>query len=588
MSLAEVITEWVGDAFAALGLDRSFGEVVVSQRAELAQFQCNGALQAARPSGKAPRELADGLVSLLADRPELEAVSAAGPGFLNLTLTDEFLAGYCQKLVHDPRLGVPLTTPPLKVVVDYAGPNVAKAMHAGHLRATIIGDSLARLFRFAGHQVTRDPHFGDWGVQMGLTIVGIEERWPDLPYFDPRFKGPYPDTSPITLEDLQEIYPDVSARQENDEKLAERARQVTLDLQQGTPGYRALWHHMKQVSEESQRRDFATLGVEFDLWYGESDVRDRLAPMIERLVTDGVAERSEGALVIRIDEPGDKRELPPFILEKSDGGFLYSTTDLATVEFRAKELGADLVLYVVDRRQSDHLEAVFRAARRASIAPPHMRLEHIPFGTMNGPDGRPFKTRAGGVVTLGDLIALVIEAAHSRIDEAEIARGYSTAEREQIALAVGIAALKFGDLSNHRNSDYLFLLDRFTSFDGKTGPYLQYGAVRIKSIIRNADALGLERGPMLPATHPAERSLLLHLSMLPEVIFRAIDTRAPNHVAEYAFELAGAWNRFYDACHILNQPDLARRASWLTLAETTLAALTLLLDLLGIEVPERM
>lgn len=586
MSLAEVISGWVGDAFASLGLDRSFGEVVVSQRPELAQFQCNGALQAAKVAGKSPRELAEALVGLVAGRPELASVAAAGPGFLNLTVADEYLTKHTQQLVGDPRVGVPAASPPLTVVVDYAGPNVAKAMHAGHLRATIIGDSLARLFRFAGHQVIRDPHFGDWGLQMGQTIAGIEERWPDLPYFDPGFSGPYPDTSPVTLEDLREIYPDVAAREASDEKLADRARQLTLGLQQGTPGYRALWRHMKQVSEQSQRRDFATLGVEFDLWFGESDVRDRIAPMIARLVASGAAEKSEGALVIRIDQPGDKRELPPFILEKSDGGFLYSTTDLATVDFRSQELGADLVLYVVDRRQSDHLEAVFRAAHRTGIAPPHMRLEHIPFGTMNGPDGRPFKTRAGGVVTLGDLINLVIDAAHRRIDEAEIGRGYSTAEREEIALAVGIAALKFGDLANHRNSDYLFLLDRFTSFDGKTGPYLQYGAVRIKSILRNAE--GLDRGPLLSPTHPAERRLMLQLAALPEVIFRAIEARAPNHVAECAFELAAAWNRFYDACHILNEPDLPRRGSWLTLAEITLASLTLLLDLLGIDVPERM
>ena len=587
MSLLDTLSELVGDAFEAEGLDRSNGAVVVSQRPELAQFQCNGALAAAKQAGRNPRALAEAVAERLATQPVLADVSVAGPGFLNLSITDQHLASVIERMHDDDRLAIEPTTKPLDVVVDYAGPNVAKAMHVGHIRATIIGDSIARLFSFLGHRVTRDPHFGDWGYQMGLLIAAIREEQPALPYFDDEPEE-YPATSPVTLEDLQRIYPLAAERAREDEEFDEAARRSTVELQQGNPGYRALWRHMKSVSEASQRVDFSDLGVEFDLWYGESDVRDRIEPMLDRMRNAGVVERSHGAEIVRVTHDDDNRELPPLILTTSVGGFLYSTTDLATIDFRVAELGADLVLYVVDARQGDHFEQVFRAARLAEIAPAELVLEHIKFGTMNGKDGKPFKTREGGVVRLRDLIEMVTEAAAARLDEAEIAAGYPPEEREAIAHSVGIAALKFADLINNRTSDYIFDIERFTSFEGKTGPYLQYGAVRMKSILRNAAERHLDLGEVQAPSVEAERNLMLELIKMPEVVKRSAELRAPNHLAEYAFNLTGVFNRFYDSCHILSEEDEDIRASWLSLVDTTRAVLERALDLLGIAVPERM
>jgi arginyl-tRNA synthetase len=588
MSVLTELSGRVGAAFAEEGLDSTMGEVVVSQRPELAQFQSNGALAAAKSTGRSPRDLAEAVATRLAADPTFAKVEVAGPGFINLTLSDDTLASYAESSSLEDGLGVETANQPQTVVVDYAGPNVAKAMHVGHLRATIIGDSLQRIFRLLGHKVIRDPHFGDWGLQMGQVIAAIAEQQPDLPYFDPELTGPYPDESPVTLDDLQRIYPEASTRFEQDPEFATRVRDVTVDLQRGRPGYLALWKHMKRVSEESQRRDFADLGVEFDLWYGESDVAHRLEPLVKRLRDSAIAEESRGAFIIRVDLPGDNRELPPLILETSVGAFLYSTTDLATLEMRARDLGADLILYVVDARQADHFELLFRAAVKAGLVPPTARMEHIRFGTMNGKDGKPFRTRAGGVVSLRDLIDLVQDAARRRLEEAEIAKDYPAEERERIARQVGIAALKFGDLVNNRQSDYTFDLDRFSSLEGKTGPYLQYGAVRIRSIQRKAQERELSSGRILAPLVEGERDLMLVLLRLPEVIGRAAELRAPNHVAEYSYLVASAWNRFYDSCHILDEEDPARQASWLALAAWTLRTLTLLLDLLGIEIPERM
>nr|PZN36246.1 MAG: arginine--tRNA ligase [Actinomycetota bacterium] len=587
MSLLRHLSELAGAAFADLGLDASYGQVLPSQRPELSQFQCNGAMAAAKKSGRPPQEIAGQVAERLRSRPGVALAEVAGPGFINISVTDDALAEWANRTASDPRLGHEAAADPLTVVVDYAGPNVAKAMHVGHLRATIIGDSLARTFAFGGHKVIRDPHFGDWGFQMGLLIAAIAEEQPDLPYFQEGVTE-FPDTSPVTLDDLQRIYPAAAARAQEDEEFAERARMATVRLQQGDPGYRALWRHMKNVSEQSQRADFAALGVEFDLWYGESDVHDLIEPMVERLKEAGVAEESEGAWIIRVDEEGDKREWPPLILESRTGGFLYSTTDLATIDFRVRDLGADLILYVVDRRQSDHFTQVFRAARKGGLAPEGVAMEHTWFGTMNGPDGKPFKTREGGVIRLGDVINMIVDAARKRLDEAHLAEDYPEEERERIAHQVGIAALKFGDLVNNRTSDYVFDLDRFSSFEGKTGPYLQYAAVRVKSILRKAEERAIEPGPLVPPTVPEERQLILHLLQFPEVVDRTMELRAPNHVAEYAFETAGAFNRFYDTCHILSEEDAARRAGWLALARWSLATLELSLHLLGIEVPDRM
>ena len=574
MSLQSHLSELAGKAFADLGLPADLGEVLPSQRRELAQYQCNGAMAAARRAGRPPREIAAQVAAALNTNPEIQSADVAGPGFINLDLTDEVLAEWANRTYGDDRLGHREADDPLTVLVDYAGPNVAKAMHVGHLRATIIGDSLARLFAFARHRVIRDPHFGDWGFQMGLLITAVGDDGID------------PDQ--ITLDDLQRIYPDASARAETNETFADRAREMTVRLQQGDEEARSIWRRMKAVSEQSQRTDFAALGVEFDLWYGESDVADRLNPLVERLESGGVTEVSDGALIIRVDLPDDNKEWAPLIIRSSAGGFLYSTTDLATVEMRANDLGVDLMLYVVDRRQGDHFTQVFRAARKAGIVGDDVRMEHIDFGTMNSPGGKPFRTRQGGVVRLGDVIDMVKTAARRRLDEAHIAVGYPDEERDQIAAQVGVAALKFGDLINNRSSDYVFDLERFSSFEGKTGPYIQYAAVRSKSILRKASERGLEPGPIIAPSVGVERDLALELFRLPEVIDRSIDLRAPNHVAEYAHSLAGQWNRFYGQCHILTETDPARRGSWLALAEWTGSALATLLHLLGIEVPDRM
>lgn len=583
MSLLQSLSNRFGDAFEALGFDRAHGAVVVSNRPDLAQFQCNGALPAAKAAGRNPREVAIEVVDRLDDVPG--ELSIAGPGFINITLTDDALADQLAVLADDDRLGVGAVQAE-DVVIDFGGYNVAKAAHVGHMRPTIIGDSLQRIARFLGHRVISDIHLGDWGLQMGMLIVAVEERDPSLPYF--HGTGPFPDESPVTLDDLAAMYPDISARVKDDAALAERARRATLELQEGRAGYRALWQHFVDVTLASQRRDVADLDVRFDLWYGESTVAPRIEPLIASLLEQGVAREDRGAVVVDVARDDDKAEIPPLLLAKSDGAALYTTTDLATIAMRVDDFGAREILYVVDARQSLHFEQVFRAARRGGIAPADVLLEHIPFGTVNGPGGQPLRTRDGNLPLLRDLIDDARAAALARVEEAGIGKDLTPEERRAVAAAVANAALKFGDLVNHRASNYIFDLERFLSFEGKTGPYLQYAAVRIGSILRRAAERGLTAGEPIAPSHDTERALILRLATLPEVIERAWDLRAPNHIAEAAHELAGAFNRFYEACHILGEPDPARQASWLTVVATTLTTLTTLLGLLGITVPERM
>jgi arginyl-tRNA synthetase len=587
MSLLSDLSDRFGDAFAANGVDRAAGLVVPSQRPELAQFQCNGALGAAKAAGRNPRDLARAVIDAVDDPTPFATLEIAGPGFINITASDELLARYAQQMASDERCGIGTPAVRHQVLIDYGGPNMSKSMHVGHLRASIIGESLKRLFRVAGHHVDGDIHMGDWGMPIGQLIIELERRQPDLPYFDEGFSGPYPDESPVTLDDLSEMYPVVVDRCRNEPEEAERARQATFDLQNGRPGYLALWRHYHDVSVAEQKKDFEQLGAEFDLWRGESTVHDRLAPLVDRLVGAGLGVESDGAIVVHVEQPDDKKEMPPLLLTRSDGSYLYSTTDLATLDQRVEE-GYDLVLYVVDARQGLHFEQVFRAARRSGIAPETVGLEHIEFGTVNGPDGKPFKTREGGVLRLSDLMQIVTDAARRRLEEASIAQDYPDDERDEIARQVGLGALKFGDLANHRTSNYVFDLDRFTSFEGKTGPYLQYGAVRIQSILRRAAEVGLSPGSIIAPTVAQERDLILRLLRLPEVVDRAVEVRAPNVITEYAYEVATDFSRFYEACHILREQDPARQASWLALVDLTLRVMRLLLDTLGIEVPERM
>ncbi len=587
ISMIGKLTTMFSRAFESCGLDPRLSRVIISDRPDLGQFQCNGALAAARAEKKNPKAIAEAVIEALQDRHIFSDISIAGAGFINLTLTDAFLASHMEEMAGDDRLGCAKTSQPRNVIIDFGGPNVAKPMHVGHLRSTIIGDCLQRLLRFTGENVTSDIHLGDWGLQMGMLICELRRRQPELPYFDASYAAPYPDKTPVTIDDLEEMYPLASARCKGDEREMESARTATAELQQGRPGYRALWSHFVNVSVNALKDDFGKLGVSFDLWRGESYYNERLPGMIEQLKERGNARVSEGAVVIPVSSPSDKKEVPPLILEKSEGGYLYGTTDLATIEERTGELNADLVLYVVDKRQHLHFEQVFRAARIVSLAR-NTGLEHIAFGTMNGPDGKPFKTRAGGVMKLKDLISMVTENALVRMRENRIAEDFDEPERQSIARQVGIATLKFADLGNHRTSDYVFDLANFSRFEGRTGPYLLYTAVRIKSILRKAKDEGLDPGPILAPTVPVERELMLNLSWLPEKITNACAERAPNYLCDFVYTLAQVFSRFYQQCHILSEKDPAVQSSWLALSQLCLRELELVLSLLGMNVPERM
>jgi arginyl-tRNA synthetase len=584
MSVLSHLTGIFSPVFESLDLPAELGAVTPSNRPELGQFQCNGALPAAKIAGRNPREIAQQVVDAVADNPAFESLELAGPGFINITLADAYLGDTIRSLAGDSQHGA-LRSESKRVLVDFGGPNVAKAMHAGHLRSTVIGDSLQRIGRFIGHDIVSDIHFGDWGTQMGKLIMEMERLQPELPYFD-ETAVEFPSMPPATLDDLQIMYPAADARCSEDPDELKKAQQATKELQDGRLGYRALWKHFATVSQDSQKRDFDDLGVVFDLWHGESTVADRVQPLVDRLTASGVAVRDQGALVIHVAQESDKADIPPLLLEKSDGAAMYGTTDIATLEERIQDIKAEEILYVVDERQALHFVQVFRAAALGGVTSDEI-IEHIGFGTMNGTDAKPFKTRSGGVLRLRDLINMMTEVAAVRV-ETTLAADLPADRKAAVARQIGLAALKFGDLINHRSSNYIFDLDRFMAFEGKTGPYLQYSAVRMASILRRAADQGLAPGKLLDPIVEQERALILKLASLPEVVQRAWDLRAPNSVSELAFELAQTFNRFFEACHILSEPDAARQASWLELVEVTRGTLTTLLGLLGIEVPERM
>jgi arginyl-tRNA synthetase len=588
--MTPLLKELSAIARAAFALERfpaELGIVQPSDRPDLAQFQCNGALPAAKQAGTNPRAVAEKIAARLKDNPLFAKVEIAGPGFINLDITDEAMAERMRALVADDRLGAPETGKGKMAVLDFGGANVAKPMHVGHLRSAIIGDSLQRLFRANRWNVVSDVHLGDWGLQMGQLISEIGHRGIAPIYFDPAYTGPYPAESPVTMDDLEQLYPAASAGCKADPARLEEARAATAELQAGRPGYRALWQHFVTVSERGLTREYGSLGVHFDLWKGEASVEPLIGPMIEDLNSRSLAVESEGALVVPVAEPTDKKELPPLILVKSDGAVLYGTTDLATIIDRVRSHDPDLILYVVDQRQHTHFEQVFRAARKAGYAG-HAHLEHAGFGTMNGPDGKPFKTRAGGVMKLYDLIAMATEEAEKRLSEAGMAMDYPEKERKEIARKVGIAALNFADLSNHRVSDYVFDLARFTRFEGKTGPYLQYAAVRMQSILNKAAESGFEPTAKVVLHTPEERSLILQLLALPNAMSGAEHNRAPNILCDYVFTLAQIFSRFYTEHHIMSETNEALRSTRLALVALTLAVLSKVLNLLGIEVPARM
>ncbi len=585
-SLSSELGAIAEDAFAAEGLSEALGTVSVSDRPDLAQFQCNGALAAAKQAKANPRALAERIVRRLAANPIFAKVEIAGPGFINIDVTDAALDERVAKLAQDGRLGSPSAGAGKMLVIDFGGPNVAKAMHVGHLRSAIIGDCLQRLHRANGWKVTSDVHLGDWGLQMGQLIAEIGRRAIAPVYFDPDHQGPYPEQSPVTMEDLEELYPAGAAACAADPARLEEARKATAELQAGRKGYRALWHHFVMVSEAGLKREYASLGVSFDLWNGEAAVDPLIGPMIDDLKARSLARQSEGALIIPVARNSDKKEMPPLILVKSDGAVTYGTTDLATVVDRVKNFDPDLILYVVDQRQQTHLEQVYRAAEIAGFKG-RAQLEHVGFGTMNGTDGKPFRTRAGGVLKLFDLIATATKEAEQRLSEQGLAADYGQAERDEIARIVGIATIKFADLSNHRTTDYIFDMARFSRFEGKTGPYLQYAAVRIQSILRRAEADGMATGAPLVRS-PEERALILQLLALPDAMQGAEEKRAPNILCDYAFTLAQTFSRFYGAHHILSETDATLRAARLGLSQLALAALTKMLGILGIEAPARM
>ena len=587
MTLTDELSLIVGEAFAAEGVDPSFGEVKVSDRPDLAQFQCNGALAAAKATKSNPRALGEAVAARLKAEPSFAAVSLAGPGFINLTLTDAFLSGRVNAIRADKSAGGWRRIDGEKIVIDYGGPNIAKPLHVGHLRSAIIGESLKRLLRFAGDDVTSDIHMGDWGLPMGQLITEVAREKPDLPFFDPDYSGAYPAEPVVTLEDLERLYPQASAACKADPARAEEARRATAELQSGRRGYRALWEQFLAVSRAAIEREYADLDVTFDWWKGEADADHLIDELAADLRRQNLTETSDGAEIIRVAREGDKKEIPPLILFKSDGSVLYGTTDLATILDRKRAIDPDRILYVVDQRQALHFEQVFRAADRSGVFPAD-HLEHLGFGTMNGPDGKPFKTRAGGVLKLRDLIDMVETRARERLVESGMAQGYGEAEVADIAHKVGVAALKFADLSNPRTSDYIFDLDRFMAFEGKTGPYLLYASVRVKSVLAKARAAGAGEPGDIALEAPEETGLALSLLAFGDAVRLAYEKRMPHFLCEHAFTLAQAFSKFYAACRIVDEADAARRASRLALADATGAQLDVVLELLGIKIPARM
>ncbi len=591
--------EAVAAAFADMGLPPDLGRVTASDRPDLADFQCNGALAAAKVARKPPREIAAGVVERLAGRPELQSVEIAGLGFINLRVSAQALSNRANQIAADPRAGADLIEEPRRVVVDYGGPNVAKPMHVGHLRSSIIGESIKRLYRFRGDEVLGDAHFGDWGFQMGLLICAVTDEDPfvaalmDRLATEPRVFSAddeaqvFAELAPrIDLATLDALYPQAAAKAKADTDYRDRARRATAELQAGRFGYRLLWRHFVQVSRVALEREFHALGVDFDLWKGESDADPLIPAMVRELEDKGLLVEDQGARIVRIAREGDKRELPPLLVVSSEGSAMYGTTDLATILDRRRTFDPHLILYAVDQRQADHFEQVFRAAVLAGYAQ-EGSLEHIGFGTMNGPDGKPFKTREGGVLKLHDLIEMTRAKARERLREAGLGSELPPAEFEDTAHKVAVAALKFADLSNYRGTSYVFDLDRFTSFEGKTGPYLLYQAVRIKSLLRKAADAGVEPGRIV-VRELAERDLALLLDAFEAALTEAYDKKAPNFVAEHAYKLAQAFSRFYAACPILQTEDEQVKGSRLALARATLVQLELTLDLLGVAAPEKM
>ncbi len=586
-TMIELITEDVKDAFIKKGYEEKYGVVTLSNRPDLCQYQCNGALAAAKQYKTAPIIIAQAIAEVLQTNHKFKEVAAIMPGFINITLNGEFLSDYLNQMAAQEQYGVEKVKEPKTVIIDFGGPNIAKPLHVGHMRSAVIGESIKRILRYMGNRVIGDAHLGDWGTQMGLVIAELKRRKPELVYFDEAYTGDYPKEAPFTISELEEIYPAASEYSKKNPEFREEAKTITYHLQNGHRGYTALWNHILEVSVTDLKHIYDTLMVSFDLWKKESDAQAYIPDMIENFRKNGYAKVSEGALVIEVKEDTDTKEIPPCMLLKSDGAALYNTTDLATIVERMKLFNPDRIIYVVDKRQELNFEIVFRCARKTKLVNEETRLDFIGFGTMNGKDGKPFKTREGGVMRLELLIKSVTDEVYTKIMEN---RSMEEEEARKVAAQVGLAALKYGDLSNQISKDYIFDVDRFTSFEGDTGPYILYTIVRIKSILAKYQELkkGATPTAILPSASEGEKALVLELAKFNEVIYTAAEEVAPHRICAYTYDLANAFNSFYHDTKIIAEEDVKKQASWIALITLVQDILTTCIDLLGFTAPERM
>ena len=585
--IIDLIGEELANGFVQAGYDASYGKVTISNRPDLCEYQCNGALAGAKAYKKAPFMIAEDVAEKIKDRPCFEEVSVVKPGFINLKLQKTYIANYLNQMKEDQDLGLEKVEDPRMILVDYGGPNVAKPLHVGHLRSAIIGESVKRIARKMGHKVLGDIHLGDWGYQMGLIITELMERKPELPYFQEEYEGEYPKEAPFTIGELEEIYPTASQKAKENEAYREKALHATYLLQNGHRGYTALWNHIIQVSVSDLKKNYANLHVEFDLWKGESDAQAYIPDMVERLKTEGYAHIDDGALVVDVEEETDTPDVPPCIIQKSDGASLYSTTDLATLVQREEDYHPDQVIYLADKRQELHFVQVFRTAKKTGIVPEETDLKFLGFGTMNGKDGEPFKTREGGVMRLENLIAEIEGEMLKKIMDN---RTVEEEEARKTARLVGLAAIKYGDLSNQASKDYVFDVDRFTSFEGNTGPYVLYTIVRIKSILNKyqADGGNLAGLCVMPADSDSEKALQLEASKYNDVMAAAYEELAPHKICAYIYDLANAFNRFYHEVKILAEEDAKKKQSYIALLLLVRCVLEECIEVLGFEAPERM
>ena len=585
--ILDLISQEVMGAFEACGYDAAYGKTGISNRPDLCEYQCNGAMAGAKKYKKAPILIANDVTAKLQDSEMFESIEAVNPGFINMKISGKYLADYVLQMQADKDLSVEKAKNPKTIMVDYGGANVAKPLHVGHLRSAVIGESVKRIGRFMGHNVIGDVHLGDWGLQMGLIITEVKKRQPELVYFDDSYEGEYPQEAPFTISELEEIYPTASGKSKEDPAYKEEALEATAKLQDGVRGYRALWNHILNVSIKDLKKNYGNLNVEFDLWKKESDAQPYISDMAEYMKKEGYAYLDQGALIVDVKDETDSKEVPPCIILKSDGAALYTTTDLATIIDRVKNYDPDEIIYLTDKRQEMHFTQVFRCARKTRLVKEGTVLKHIGFGTMNGKDGKPFKTRSGGVMRLEWLIEDINADMFRKITE-----NHSVEEEEakETARLVGLSAIKYGDLSNQASKDYIFDVDKFTSFEGNTGPYILYTIVRIKSILNKYRANGgfVETGSILPPANVSEKNLMMELVKFNSVMEQAYEETAPHKICAFIYDLSNAFNRFYHETKILSHEDALQQKSWIELLNLTREVLETSIDLLGFSAPERM